>query len=272
MDAERMSKRALQGILARMDRLDFKVVSMLRIRSAAIWAEARTEDGKAMFRGLGASTLEYLILNLLRCLNGLTPEQYSILQDLFQSEVVLARVLLAAGVYQQIRPCPFFGLSSPAPKTALEVYFGAYMIWRPEDAICALESWFLSLFTPLATAAIAAFDPTRRLRKPVMEITSLADLDSRRARPSNSAKESSREQRKRKPKAKKAATDKSSQALQDISNTGKQISSGGRTSGKQKKNRVEPYPPSSSTASSSAAQSSSTAVALPSTLAPSSGA
>ena len=73
-----------------------------------------------------------------------------------KSHRTLARVLLATGDYQDVPPCPFFGMVAEEPSLALRVYLGAYMVYAPEFGLLRLRPWFSSMFDKLVKAAVAA--------------------------------------------------------------------------------------------------------------------
>ncbi|KAK7055655.1 hypothetical protein R3P38DRAFT_3342695 [Favolaschia claudopus] len=234
------AERAQNGILSRMDLKSYKVARLLRINSPAICAEARSEEGRAVFRGIGTSALEYFFSSLLRDWP-FTPEQYDVVEKALKSDLVVARVLLGTGVYQKVKPCPWFGLSSPAPKAALEVFIGAYIVWVPDDGARRLQNWFLTLFTPLLKAAAHALESRFPPRKPLIDITCLTDLDRKLARRGASVKA----KQALKPKNVKPKNvnnlNPSTQPLADVGNAGKKVPAAGKMSRNRENIRPAPY-------------------------------
>ncbi|KAJ7671348.1 hypothetical protein DFH06DRAFT_1177276 [Mycena polygramma] len=161
-----LPERLQRAILARMDRQGFNPVKLLKIDSKEIWTKAKT--GQALFRLIGTSTLDALVSEAVR--------DYAVLQcdsvkrelvsNCLQSDRTLARVLLATGDYEDLAPCPFYGMQSPTPGDALKVYLGAYMLHAQRLAMLRLRPWFLSMYCRLAAAAVAALDTTATFRAP----------------------------------------------------------------------------------------------------------
>ncbi|KAK6996720.1 hypothetical protein R3P38DRAFT_3287532 [Favolaschia claudopus] len=225
-----------------MDTKAFTAPRLMPIKSSAIWALATTEEGRDLLELLGTSTLDYLVIDVLKNFPVLqkNPINHRIVEEVLKCEVVCSRMLMQSGAYQDDGSCPFFGLMSGAPKTVLTIWIGGYTLYRPgKVAGLQLQTWFLSMYRKIAAAAVAALNPNRRLARNPKLICRLSDLDS--DAPGANTKTS----KSRKP-GKANVT-----VLAEISNLDTVVdsqrgssSAGGKVPAqKENKARSEPYPP-----------------------------
>jgi hypothetical protein len=72
------------------------------------------------------------------------------------SPTTLARILLATGDYEDVPPCPFFGMTSPLVAGAFFAYVGAFMAFSGDNGLLRFSPWFDVVFRPLAQAGFKA--------------------------------------------------------------------------------------------------------------------
>ncbi|KAF7335815.1 hypothetical protein MVEN_02237500 [Mycena venus] len=169
-------ERVQDAILSAMDLKSFKATKLLRIKSEDMWTRMRSNSERGMFSLIGASTLEYLVGEAMKDFVELqNTEHEQLVLEAMTSIRTISRLLLATGDYQDVPPCPFWGMVAEEPRMALWVYLGAYMEYAAKHALLRLRAWASEMFQKLVKAAVAALNPKARIRAPKL-VRTLADV------------------------------------------------------------------------------------------------
>ncbi|KAF7335816.1 hypothetical protein MVEN_02237600 [Mycena venus] len=169
-------ERVQDAILSAMDMKSFKATKLLRIKSEDMWTRMRSNSERGMFSLIGASTLEYLVGEAMKDFVELqNAEHEQLVLEAMTSIRTISRLLLATGDYQDVPPCPFWGMVAEEPRMALWVYLGAYMEYAAKHALLRLRAWASEMFQKLAKAAVTALNPKARVRAPKL-VRTLADV------------------------------------------------------------------------------------------------
>ncbi|KAK6996719.1 hypothetical protein R3P38DRAFT_1957899 [Favolaschia claudopus] len=168
-----LSEQVQKAVLTLMDKRQFKAANMLKVGTPEAWDKA--QDGDALLQIIGQSFLDVLVSRVLEKYCEVEPVRsnfghYRIVEDVLKSDITINHVLSAAGAYQNVPPCPWYGMSSELPAAAFKAYLGLYSTEAYKEAKSAtptendddavsltkIELWFNSIFERLADAAVAA--------------------------------------------------------------------------------------------------------------------
>ncbi|KAJ6615828.1 hypothetical protein B0H10DRAFT_2039195 [Mycena sp. CBHHK59/15] len=170
-------------ILSRMDLRTFTSKAFkLPLLKDAMWEDAvASPAARSVFRLVGRSTLQSLVSTLVfSFLPADSPDlssEHQIICSGLLSAATYARLLLATGDYEDVPPCPFYGMDAPEPGEVFEIYVGASVV-SSVHGLLRFRPWFTAVFTDLACGAVKAMlNPRARPRLPKM-ITKYADIPS----------------------------------------------------------------------------------------------
>ncbi|KAK7055652.1 hypothetical protein R3P38DRAFT_2848308 [Favolaschia claudopus] len=165
-----LSEQVQKAVLTIMDKRQFKAANMLKVGAPEAWDKA--QNGDALLQIIGQSFLDLLVLRLLKKYVELQSNlgHHTIVEDVLKSDVTINHVLFAAGAYQNVPPCPWYGMTSELPAAAFKTYLGMYSMEATKEAksptppendedavsLTKIELWFNSIFERLADAAVAA--------------------------------------------------------------------------------------------------------------------